>query len=157
MFRKMRRFKQEISHAECEELLREQGRGTLCFVGENGYPYGVPINFLYDDGKIYFHGAAQGQKADSAAKNDKVCFTVIEPGRPDPEKRGLNVRSVMVFGRYSVVHDHAVREDKLRKLGLKYFPEEPEYIDKEVQKYLPTVCITQIEIEHMTGKLVNES
>ena len=49
MFRKMRRFKQEISQEECIRVLKEQPRGVLSIIGEDGYPYGVPLDHWYDE------------------------------------------------------------------------------------------------------------
>ena len=58
MFRKMRRFKQELSKDECIEVLKSEPRGVLSVMGDDGYPYGVPMDHWYDEvsGKLYFHG-----------------------------------------------------------------------------------------------------
>ena len=70
MFRPMRRFKQQISVAACKEILKNEKRGVLSLLGDNGYPYGLPLSHLYseEDTKIYFHGAKEGHKID-AIKN----------------------------------------------------------------------------------------
>ena len=75
-FKKMRRFKQEISKEECIQVLREAPRGVMAFHGENDYPYAIPLNQFYDeeDGKLYFHGAKEGLKLELLAKNNKVCL-----------------------------------------------------------------------------------
>ena len=67
MFRKMRRFKQQITDAECIEVLKKTKRGVLSLLGEDGYPYGIPIDHWYceEDGRIYFHGAKEGHKIDA--------------------------------------------------------------------------------------------
>ena len=72
MFRKMRRFKQQISVAECIEILKNTKRGVLSLIGDDGYPYGIPIDHWYceDDGKIYFHGAKEGHKIDA------ICYVM---------------------------------------------------------------------------------
>jgi len=78
----MRRFKQAVSEEECKKILREAKRGTFSVLGDNGYPYTIPINFYYDeiDNRIYFHGAKEGHKVDSIKKCDKVCFTTWNKG-----------------------------------------------------------------------------
>ena len=78
MFRKMRRFKQELSHEECVEVLKTQPRGVLSVLGEDGYPYGLPMTHWYNevDGKIYFHCAGEGHKIDAIRACDKVSFCV---------------------------------------------------------------------------------
>ena len=76
MFRGMRRFKQQISNEECIRILKEQPRGVLSLIGDDGYPYGIPIDHWYSekDGKIYFHGAREGHKIDAIRSCDKACI-----------------------------------------------------------------------------------
>ena len=102
MFRKMRRFKQQISDEQSKELLKKTKRGILSLAGDEGYPYGIPINFYYDeeDHAIYFHSAKEGHKIDAIARNDKVCFTVMNNDRID-EKDGRTIWKVLW---YSDVH-----------------------------------------------------
>lgn len=155
MFRKMRRFKQEMSEEECRKLLAEERRGVLSMIGTEGYPYGVPINYLYDDGKIYFHCAREGHKNDALKTDDRVCFTVFNHGRLIEGKLGLNVKSVVAFGRVKPVEDHTLAMEKLRKLSLKYNPED--YTEKEIARNEWKVQMLEMTIDHMTGKNVNES
>ncbi len=158
MFRKMRRFKQQISDEECIRILREEPRGVLSMVGDDGYPYGIPLDHWYceDDGKIYFHGAKEGHKLDAIAKCDKVSFCVYDQGFMKEGEWALNIRSVVVFGRISLVTD----TDKARKICdaiCRKFTDDEEYIRKELEHALPRVQCLELTIEHMTGKLVNES
>ena len=74
MFRKMRRFKQQLSKEECENILRAQKRGVLAVLGDEGYPYAVPLNFVYDNGCIYFHSAVAGHKLEAIRAYDKGSF-----------------------------------------------------------------------------------
>jgi len=78
----MRRFKQAVSGEECRKILHEAQRGTFSVIGDNGYPYSIPINFYYDetDNRIYFHGAREGHKVDAIKNCDKVCFTTCNTG-----------------------------------------------------------------------------
>ena len=64
MFRKMRRFKQGLTREECVEILKNEPRGVLSLIGDDGYPYGLPMTHYYnaDNGKIYFHCARVGHK-----------------------------------------------------------------------------------------------
>lgn len=77
MFRPVRKSKNALGEEATKEILRSARRGVLAVNGDGGYPYAIPINYLYDEeaGKIYFHGAKAGHKADSINKCDKVCFT----------------------------------------------------------------------------------
>lgn len=83
MFRTMRRFKQELTREECLAVLRSQPRGVLSLLGENGYPYGLPIDYWYNetDGKLYFHGAKEGHKIDAIRACDKASFCVHDEGQ----------------------------------------------------------------------------
>ena len=82
MFREMRRFKQQISKEECTEVLRNEPRGVLSVLGDDGYPYGIPMDHWYSetDGKLYFHCAKEGHKLDAIAKCDKAGYCVMDQG-----------------------------------------------------------------------------
>ena len=107
MFRPMRRFKQQISEAECIRILNEQPRGGLSLIGDDGYPYGIPLDHWYceEDGKLYFHGAKEGHKIDAIASCDKVSYCVMDEGFRKEGEWALNINSVIVFGRISLVTD----------------------------------------------------
>lgn len=104
-FKTMRRFKQEISKEECIQVLREAPRGVMAFHGENDYPYAIPLNQFYDeeDGKLYFHGAKEGLKLDLLAKNNKVCFTIMDSGFKKEGEWPWYIRSVLCLGRVEAV------------------------------------------------------
>mgnify|MGYP003878422553 FL=1 len=153
----MRRFKQAVSGEECRKILHEAQRGTFSVIGDNGYPYSIPINFYYDetDNRIYFHGAREGHKVDAIKNCDKVCFTTWNTGYRNEGQWWWNVTSVVVFGRAKIIEDREKIEEKARKLAIKYFPTMEE-VEKELADSLDRVQIFAIDIEHMTGKLVKE-
>lgn len=158
MFRPMRRFKQQVSEAECIRILQEEKRGVLSVLGEDGYPYGIPMNHWYnpEDGKIYFHGAKTGHKIDAIARCDKVSFCVWDAGYRKEGEWALNVTSVIVFGRIRLVAD----EEKAKLIGAnlcRKFTDDEEYIRHEIQSAISRVQCLELTIDHMTGKLVNES
>jgi nitroimidazol reductase NimA-like FMN-containing flavoprotein (pyridoxamine 5'-phosphate oxidase superfamily) len=158
MFRAMRRFKQQISDAECIEILKTEKRGVLSLIGDDGYPYGIPINHFYDerDGKIYFHGAKEGHKIDAIKANPKASFCVMDKGYRKDGEWALNIKSVVAFGKVSLVTDSKKTEEICTKLVQK-FTDDKEYLEKELNNALPRVQCFEFTIEHMTGKLVNES
>jgi len=153
----MRRFKQQVSEAECKKVLTEEKRGTLSVIGDNGYPYSLPINFYYDekDNRIYFHGAKEGHKVDAIKKCDKVCFTTWNQGFKKEGCWEWNITSVIIFGRAKLIQNGELIEDRLRKMAFKYYPTEEE-AEKELKLAIDRVQLFAIDIEHMTGKLVNE-
>ncbi len=158
MFREMRRFKQQISTDECIRILKEEPRGILSMIGEDGYPYGIPMNHWYceSDGKIYFHCAKTGHKLDAIAKDDRVSYCVYDKGYRKEGEWALNINSVVIFGRIKPVTD----PDKTKEIctGLcKKFTDDKAFLQNELTNALPRVQCLELTIEHMTGKLVNES
>jgi len=157
-FKLMRRFRQQTDESVCIRVLREERRGVLSMIGENGYPYGIPMNHWYnpEDGKIYFHGAKVGHRIDAITNCDRVSYCVYDAGYRKEGEWALNVNSVVVFGRISLVTD----EEKARMIGAnlcRKFTDDEEFIQKELSNALPRVQCLELTIDHMTGKLVNES
>ncbi|MDO4621702.1 MAG: pyridoxamine 5'-phosphate oxidase family protein [Eubacteriales bacterium] len=158
MFRPMRRIKQQVSEEECRRILKEEKRAALSVIGDDGYPYAIPVDFYYEeeDNCIYIHGARSGHKIDAIRKCDKVCLTTWNQGYKTEGNWEWNSTSVVAFGRAKLLEDRTVWEDKLRKLTIKYYPSREE---AEAEMQTPSIKAVQmiaIEIEHMTGKLVNE-
>ena len=155
-FRPMRRFKQQLPDEECEAILKEAYRGFLSVVGDGGYPYTFPINFVYADGHICFHCALEGHKMDALKTCEKACFTVIDKPVQEPGDWWYHVRSVVCFGKITVVKDAEEHLSKLRLIGGKYFPEGYD-MDGDIQKNGHRAAILDMRIEHMTGKRVKEN
>lgn len=157
MFREMRRTKQQVSEERCREVLRNEKRAVLSVAGEDGYPYGVPVNYYYDEDEntIYLHGAMAGHKLDAIKKNDKVCFTVWDEGYLTDDDWAYNVTSVIAFGRAELLSDIEKATEKIRLMGYKYYPEK-EAVEEEIRESMHHTQIIGIHIDHMTGKLVNE-
>ncbi len=158
MFRKMRRFKQELSKQECIEILKSEPRGVLSVLGEDGYPYGMPVNHWYNekDGKIYFHGAKSGHKIDAIKNYDKVSFCVFDKGYRKENEWALNIKSVIVFGRIKVVEEQSKVVEICTNL-CKKFTDDKDYLEHELIYSGPAVLCLELEPEHISGKLVNES
>lgn len=156
MFRKMRRFKQQISEEECIRILKEQPRGVLSMIGDDGYPYGIPLDYWYSGNKLYFHGAKVGHKMDAITAFDKVSYCVMDEGFRRDGEWALNIKSVVVFGRIRVVEDEAKKREICTNLVRK-FTDDEEYLQKELTNAFSRVNCLELTIEHMTGKLVNES
>lgn len=157
MFRKMRRFRQQVSDEECVRILKEVPRGVMAVYGEDGYPYAFPLDFIYDEesGKLYFHCAKEGHKLDAIRKNNHVSFCVMNEGFKKPGEWAWNITSVILFGRIREVTDPKGAEERIRKLGLKYYPT-PESVDDEIRKAMKNVLVLEMTVDHMTGKLVHE-
>ena len=155
MFREMRRFKQQLSEEECAELLRTVPRGVLSVCGDDGYPYGVPMDFVCADGKLFFHCAKEGHKLDAILRNDKVSFCIMDEGYRDEGDWALRIRSVIVFGRMRVLEDAEERITRLRQLGQKYYPD-AESVESEIERDAARAVVLELTPEHITGKRVHE-
>ena len=158
MFREMMRKKQALSEAECLEILAREPRGVLSVLGEDEYPYGMPMNFWLDpdSGHLFFHGCKQGHKIDALRRHDKVSFCVYDEGYRREGEWALNIKSVIVFGRMKPVEDYERAMEVSRKLSYKY-TQDSAYIEHEIIQSGPGTLCLELVPEYMTGKLVNES
>lgn len=153
MFREMRRSKQELPREETEAVLRRGTSGVLALAGDEGYPYAVPISYVYDDGKLYFHCALSGHKLDAIKRNEKASFCVIGQDEIVPEAYTSYFRSVIAFGRISVMEDEGKKRKALEKLAEKYAPEDtPAGRHGAIDREWSILCMLEMEIDHMTGK-----
>lgn len=157
MFRTIRRKEREIDINAAKTLLECSRRGVLAVNGDDGYPYAIPVNYFYDSSaqKIYFHGARVGHKADALRACDKVCFTVYGNETVKEESWAPFMQSTVVFGRCHFVEDSLKAEELLRKIAMKYYPSE-KLVDEEIERAGKAVQIFEIEIEHLSGKEVQE-
>lgn len=155
MFRNMRRLGQQLSQEECIDILINEPRGVLAVLGDDDYPYTVPVSHVYVDGKIYFHGSKTGHKNDAIKKHSKVSYCVIDKGVKEKDSWWYTFRSVIAFGKITTLTDSAEKIDRLTHLGNKFFPT-PEDTEDEIDRLLDRTEVFEITIEHMTGKVVQE-
>ena len=158
MFRRMIRQQQALSDSECFALLASEKRGVLSVQGDDGYPYGMPLDYWFDPGScsIFFHSAKYGYKIDAIQRCSKVSFCVCDEGQRYPGEWPLHFKSVIVFGRIRPVTDYDRAMEVSRLLSYKFISDSA-YIECEIKNYgSGTLCLELIP-EHMTGKLVNES
>ena len=158
MFRAMRRFKQQLSQEECIAILKNEVRGVLSVLGDDDYPYGVPLDYYYsgEDGHIYFHGAGEGHKIDSIKKHDKVSFCVYDEGFRKESDWALNIKSVIVFGHIEFIDDVETIYRISAELSHKFTNDE-DYISREIARSGPRTLLFALVPDHISGKLVNES
>ena len=151
-FREMRRKRQQLSDAESIDILKKATSGTLALLGDGGYPYAVPISYVYADGKLYFHSALSGHKMDAIKGCDKASFCVIDKDDVQPEKYTTFFRSVIAFGRIHIVEDESEKLQIARLLGNRYNPNQDEALQKEIESGLSRMSAIRFDIEHLTGK-----
>lgn len=155
MFRQMRRKKQELSKEECIRILTDEPRGVLALLGDDDYPYSLPMSHVYVDGKIYFHGAKEGHKNDAVKKYPKVSYCVMDKGVKEKDSWWYTFKNVIVFGKIRILTDNDEKIDRLTHLGDKFFPTHEETVD-EINRLLDRTEVFEITVEHMSGKLVRE-
>ena len=157
VFREMMRTKSQLSREECAEVLKSELRGVLSVQGDDGYPYGVPLNHYYEeeDGCLYFHSGPAGHKVDAVRRCGKASFCVYDGGFRREGEWALNIRSVIVFGRIEPVEDRERLYEIARRLSRK-FTDDGEFIEKQVTTFGPRTFMFRLVPEHMTGRLVHE-
>jgi len=152
MFREMRKKNKEMNKDEITEVLLNGEFGILSTIDKNGYPYGVPLNYAYKNGFIYFHCAKTGHKTDNIMKNNKVSFCITESSEILPEKFTTMYKSVILFGK-AVEAEGEEKKDGLLALIEKYSADFMDEGKKYIERAHDTARVLKIEIEHSTGKV----
>ena len=151
MFREMRRGKQLLSMEDTVSVMDRCTNGVLACLGDEDYPYAVPLSYVYFNDKIYFHSAKAGHKIDAMTKNPKVSFTIIDEDTIVSEKFTSNFRSVIAFGKTRIVEGDEWLEG-FKALVEKYSGDQPEEAKhKEISGCTQSYLIA-IDVEHITGK-----
>ena len=161
MFREMRRKGQALPDEACKEILEKAPHGVLAVSGDGGWPYAVPLSFVYSAGTVYFHCACEGHKLDAVRRDARASFCVVDSDEVVAEDRDQVVpleyttyfRSVIAFGR---VRELAGAEEKtaaLRLLAGKYAPESTEErFMQSIDRSLARTAVLALEIEQLSGK-----
>ena len=148
----MRRHRQQLSREECERILGRCTSGVLALTGDGGYPYAVPLSYVYADGAIIFHSAVEGHKVDAIRRDNRCSFCVIEQDDIRPAEFTTYFRSVIAFGRIHILESIDEKVQALRLLGRRYSPGDEHGLQHEINQSLDHVLILRLDIEHMTGK-----
>ena len=151
MFREMRRKKQLLSAEDTRAVMDRCTAGTLACMGDEGFPYSVPLSYIYHNDKIYFHSAKAGHKVDAIMKEPKVSFSVIDEDTIVSAEYTSYFRSVIAFGQARIVEGDEWVEG-FKALVEKYSGDQPEEAKlKEIMGCKESLIIA-IDIEHITGK-----
>ena len=153
MFRPMRRGKQLLPPEESIQILEQGTSGVLAVAGDAGYPYAVPLSYVYTDGKLYFHCAKSGHKLDAIRRNSKASFCVIGQDAVVPLEYTTYFRSVIAFGKVKILSSQEEMRQALEKLAIKYAPEDsPSHREKVFAQEWNSLCVLEMEIQFLTGK-----
>lgn len=152
MFREMNLKNELLTEEESVKILQTGISGVLALIGDKGYPYGVPLNYVYHEGKVYFHGAKKGHKVDAIRQNEKASFTVIAKAQIVPEELTCYFKSVILFGKMCILEDEKEKRQALEILAEKYHPNHDDSNHAYIDKSFEGVCVMKMSVEHMTGK-----
>ena len=158
MFRPMRRSKQQLPHEEALAILQEGNTGILALSGDDGYPYLVPLNYLYVEAdepealdKVYFHSAKAGHKIDAIERDPKASLCVIADDTVLPDKYSTAYKSVIAFGTVRLIEGDLAHK-ALFDLGDKYNPHHEDRTLEEVNSAEDRCAMIEFTIERLTGK-----
>lgn len=162
----MRRHDLEITDIqEIETFIKEQRWGLLSMTGNDGYPYSVPLNYLYWNNRIYVHSAPEGKKVDLLTEPSPVQFTVVKeyayiPSYVAGSKMACSAsqffKSVMIFG-YAEIMRNDEEKAKVFTQMMKAFQPEENYqpltpISMEYAKMLERTCLIAVTPDKISAK-----
>lgn len=152
MFREMRRKKQLLSQEETVEIMEKGTSGVLALIGDDSYPYALPLSYVYCNSKIYFHSSKVGHKIDAIKNSQKASFCVIDKDHVVPEEYTSYFRSAIAFGRVRIIENDKEKISTIEKLVMRYTLGNEERRSQIIAKQFNSFCMIELEIEHMTGK-----
>ena len=157
MFREMRRKRQALPREECAAVLERGTSGVLALSGDDGYPYAVPISYVYDEAKLYFHCAKTGHKLDAIQRNPKASFCVIDQDQIVPEEYTSYFRSVIAFGTMRILDNEQEKRAAIEKLAVKYAPDDSaENRERAIDREWAPLCMLEMTVDHLSGKEAKE-
>lgn len=125
--REMRNKQRLMSRAEAEKYLSEETWGVLSVFGDDGYPYGVPMNYAWTEGAVLLHATSQNShRLDALKRNARVCFTVVPVHRIDRANWSTIYASVVLFGTAEILTDAEEKRAAMRAFMQKLSPEKAE-------------------------------
>lgn len=155
MFRKMRRAERELPEGQAKKILENGSYGVLALAGDGGYPYAVPLNYVYDGERIYFHCAAEGHKIDAIARDNKCSFCVVENGGVIEDRFTTKYRSVIAFGKIYEETDEKCKENAFRLMMRSLTPSVTNE-KREEMSHCQKARILAMDIEYLSGKGANQ-
>lgn len=137
--------------------MRTGSYGVLAVSGDDGYPYAVPLNYVYEENRIYFHMASSGHKLEGVGRCQKVSFCVVAADEVLGEKFTTAYASVIAFGKARLVDREEEKLHALRLLVRRYSEAFEKEGEAAIRKYWKDVSVLAVDIEHMTGKAGTET
>ena len=151
MYREMRKKKRQLSEKETLEIIETGEYGVLATTGPDNQPYAVPVNYVYHNGKIFFHCARSGQKIDNMKSNPMISFCIVYNCDIIPEKFTTDFKSAIVFGKAREADDTGKKEGLIALVN-RFSGDHIAAGAEEIKKAWDATTVIVIDIEHMTGK-----
>ena len=154
---RVRRSDWVLAEAAARETLAQGFCGRLATVGADGYPYCVPLLYVWMDGEVWVHNTkARGHLRSNVEHEARVCFEIDEPGEVFAYGRfecdsSVAYRSVILFGRIRVIEVRAEKQRFCEGLMAKYAKpgwDRP----KGFFPRLDDITVYAIAVERLTGK-----
>jgi uncharacterized protein len=131
--------------------------GRLATISEDGYPYCVPLLYIWAEDQVFLHGtSARGHLRRNVEREPRVCFEIDEPdavfdyGRFECDS-GLAFRSVILFGRIGIAEDRETKQWFCERLMQKYG--KPNSIrPRNFFPRLDAITVYALTVERITGK-----
>ena len=139
--------------SECDRILKRNTSGVLAVLGDRGYPYAVPLSYVYCGDKIFFHCAKAGHKLDAVRREPRASFCVIDRDQIVEESFTTYYRSVIAFGTVRILEGTAEKRAAIEMLALKYAPGPGKAArDREISREWDALCMLEFTVHHLTGK-----
>jgi len=152
MFREIRLRDRAVNGEKAIEIITKGSYGVLSTIGEDGYPYGVPLNYTYYDNCICFHCAQEGLKLDNINFNNKVSFCVVTKSDVLGNEFDTDYESAIAFGKANVIADDSEKKNILLSVLNKYSADYLKAGNNYMKKYWDETTVVKIKIEHLSGK-----
>lgn len=150
--RSIRRKDRQLPQEEALAILERGTYGVLAVTGDEGWPYAVPMNYIFLDGNLYLHCAKEGHMLESIAREERVCFTVVTRGELIPNHITALYESVIVFGVAALVEDEEERLSVLEALVDILGSVSPEIKAQYIQSKGAKTGLVRIQPTQITGK-----
>ncbi|MBQ2297216.1 MAG: pyridoxamine 5'-phosphate oxidase family protein [Ruminiclostridium sp.] len=152
MERKMHKIARQMPDAEARELFEKGHHGILALNGDEGYPYAVPVNYVYLNEKIYIHSAKVGYKMDALQKDSKCCFSAILSSEILPKQVTAAFESIIATGKVNLVEDEAERRTAMETFVHRFCVDAIDEGMAFLEKALAKTAVLRIDVEQLTGK-----
>ena len=152
MNREMYKKERQIPDEKVKQMLTDAREGTLAMYGDDGYPYALPMNYVYLNDAIYIHTAKYGYKIDALNMNQKVCFSVIVRSKIAPELFTTKYESIVATCDAEFIEDDSERHLVMETFIERYSPDFHEGGMKFIKASLSKTAIVKLNIKEVKGK-----